>query len=68
MQSFIDDKQGFDLIISLGTFDYRAVDKFFSLGVLTFTTHNKQLCAVAVPNTNWGCFKHPLVYGLGLMI
>ena len=25
----------------------RAVDKFFSLGVLTFTTHHKQLCAVA---------------------
>ena len=24
----------------------RAADKFFSLGVLTFTTHHKQLCAV----------------------
>ena len=27
--------------------NHRAVDKFFSLGVLTFTTH-KQLCAVAM--------------------
>ena len=47
---------------------------FFSLGVLTFTTYHKQLCAVRFvlhpSNTNaknWGCFstpKHPLVYGL----
>ena len=26
----------------------RAVDKFFSSGVLTFTTHHKQLCVVAM--------------------
>ena len=56
----------------------RAVDKFFSLGVLTFTTHYKQLCAVAMcyilqiqmPKI-WGCFstpKHPLVYGLATTI
>ena len=52
----------------------KAVDKLFSLGVLTFTAHNKQLCAVAkcsilqiqMPKI-WGCFstpKHPLIYGL----
>ena len=50
----------------------KAVDKFFSLGVLTFTTHCKQFCAVAMcyilQIQIWGCFstpKHPLVYGLG---
>ena len=52
----------------------RAVDKFFSLGVLTFTAHHKQLCAVAKcyilqiqMAKIWGCFstpKHSLVYGL----
>ena len=57
-----------------GGLQHRVVDKFFSLGVLTFTTHHKQLCAVAMcyiiqiqtPKI-WGCFstpKHPLVYGL----
>ena len=61
-----------------GTVKYRAVDKVFSLGVLTFTTHHKQLCAVAMcyifqiqmPKI-WGCFstpKHSLVYGLEVLV
>ena len=51
-----------------------AVDKFFSLGVLTFTTHHKQLCAVCYvlysSHTNAKNFEmlqhhmHLLVYGL----
>ena len=35
----------------------RAVDKFFSLGVLTFTTHYKQLCAVAMCYRRSGKFR-----------
>ena len=57
---------------------YKAADKFFfSLGVLTFTTHYKQLCAMAMCSIfqvqiakMWRCFstpKHPLVYGLVLL-
>ena len=51
----------------------RAVAKFFSLGVLIFTTHHNQLCAVRYllhpSNTNGKNLgvlhpKHPLVYGL----
>ena len=53
-----------------------AIDKFFSLGMLTFTTYHKQLCAVhyvGIPGPshrnakNLGYFstpKHPLVYDL----
>ena len=52
-----------------------AVDKFFfSLGMLTFTTHYKQFCGVCYvlyPSHRnakiWGCFstpKHLLVFGL----
>ena len=45
----------------------RAVDKVFSLGVLTFTTYHKQLCAVQYvlaisSNTNaknLGVLQHP---------
>ena len=47
-----------------------AVDKFFSLGMLTFTTHYKQFCGVCYvlcPShrnaKNLGP-KHPLVFGL----
>ena len=54
-------------------FGIRAVDKFFSLGVLTFTTHHKQLCAVAMcyiiqiqtPKI-WGCFSTHLSTALGM--
>ena len=50
-----------------------AVDKFFfffffSLGLLTFATHHKQLCAVRYvllypSHRNASTPKHPLVYG-----
>ena len=39
-----------------------AVDKFFSLGVLTFTIHHKQLCCVLYhSHNNLGVLQHPQV-------
>ena len=52
-----------------------AIDKFFSLGMLAFTTHHNCSCVLCAMCYSlhidiakiWGCFstpKHPLVYGL----
>ena len=55
--------------VSLHVHFHGPVEKFFTLGMLTFYTHHRQLCAVRCvlysypSHKNMGCPKHPLVYG-----